>query len=514
MRPRRPVQGTDRFRPAPSRDRPVAPRATTARPRALARPSRGGRDGTSDLRAVVRPGTDAAPGVLRLLLHGPAFQALHDCELQQHAAPLVLPRRPAGAHASLEPRPAPGGPPGVVPARPGAVAVRMVDRRGRRLLLAAGVQDRRLRAAGARTVVHAGRAVPRRKRSQGRGANAAHDPGDGPAQSRARVCGGGEIAELQPRSGEGPRRAARARRSRRLRRRDVLRPVLRREPREPRDHPQRLERSDGAGARRLAEGVAGRGALRSGGGATDALDAGSRRGAAVREGAGLVRRQDGREAVGPGASRSRARLRGRHGRAAAGRRADVSLSRGVYAPLVGAWYVYILRCRDRTLYTGITNDLERRLTAHRSGAGAKYTRSRRPVTLAYEERQPDRGSALKREAALRRLGRAGKLALVSRSKGASMGILLLLALSVASGATAPETPSVTTLALPGAPADGVALDYLAVDREGSRVWVPAGGTGSTVVMDNRTQELRRIEGFHTAVGEGGGRERIVGPEYA
>ena len=76
------------------------------------------------------------------------------------------------------------------------------------------------------------------------------------------------------------------------------------------------------------------------------------------------------------------------------------------------WYVYILRCRDGTLYTGIAVDLRRRLEAHQRGAAAKYTRSRRPVTLAYRERQPNRSSALKREAVLRRLGRAGKLALI------------------------------------------------------------------------------------------------------
>ena len=77
------------------------------------------------------------------------------------------------------------------------------------------------------------------------------------------------------------------------------------------------------------------------------------------------------------------------------------------------WHVYILRCRDRTFYTGIAVDLWRRLEAHRRGVAAKYTRGRRPVTLVYEERQPNRSSALKREAALRRLGRAGKLALIA-----------------------------------------------------------------------------------------------------
>ena len=73
--------------------------------------------------------------------------------------------------------------------------------------------------------------------------------------------------------------------------------------------------------------------------------------------------------------------------------------------------VYLLRCRDGSLYTGITNDLPRRLTAHEAGTGSAYTRSRRPLALAYREEQPDRGAALKREAAIRRLTRAEKLAL-------------------------------------------------------------------------------------------------------
>jgi putative endonuclease len=80
------------------------------------------------------------------------------------------------------------------------------------------------------------------------------------------------------------------------------------------------------------------------------------------------------------------------------------------------WSVYILRCRDGTLYTGIAVDLQRRLDAHARGVAAKYTRSRRPVALAYQERQPDRSSALRREAALRRLGRAGKLALIDSKR--------------------------------------------------------------------------------------------------
>lgn len=73
--------------------------------------------------------------------------------------------------------------------------------------------------------------------------------------------------------------------------------------------------------------------------------------------------------------------------------------------------VYLLRCRDGSLYTGITNDLARRLTLHDSGKASAYTRSRRPLILAYQESLADRSAALKREASIRRLSRAEKLAL-------------------------------------------------------------------------------------------------------
>ena len=80
-----------------------------------------------------------------------------------------------------------------------------------------------------------------------------------------------------------------------------------------------------------------------------------------------------------------------------------------------SWFVYILRCRDGTLYTGIAVDVPRRLVAHNNGVGAKYTRSRLPVTLVYQESQSDRSSALRREAALRRIGRVAKLALINQT---------------------------------------------------------------------------------------------------
>ena len=77
------------------------------------------------------------------------------------------------------------------------------------------------------------------------------------------------------------------------------------------------------------------------------------------------------------------------------------------------YLVYILRCGDGTLYTGCTNDLPRRIRAHQSGRGAKYTRSRLPVELVYQEAVPDRSAALRREAAIKRLDRRRKLALIA-----------------------------------------------------------------------------------------------------
>lgn len=80
------------------------------------------------------------------------------------------------------------------------------------------------------------------------------------------------------------------------------------------------------------------------------------------------------------------------------------------------YWVYILRCRDGTLYTGITDDLDRRLRAHNAGTGAKYTRGRGPVELVYREEQPDRSAALRREWAIKRLTRHEKLALIQETQ--------------------------------------------------------------------------------------------------
>ena len=77
------------------------------------------------------------------------------------------------------------------------------------------------------------------------------------------------------------------------------------------------------------------------------------------------------------------------------------------------WTVYILQCRDGTLYTGYTDDPERRLRVHNAGKGAKYTRSRLPVELVYQEQCPDKSAALRREREIKRMRRAEKLALIS-----------------------------------------------------------------------------------------------------
>ena len=76
------------------------------------------------------------------------------------------------------------------------------------------------------------------------------------------------------------------------------------------------------------------------------------------------------------------------------------------------WLVYLLRCRDGSLYCGITNDLPKRLKAHAAGKASRYTRSRLPVRLAYTESTKSKSAALKREAAIKRLRRAEKERLV------------------------------------------------------------------------------------------------------
>lgn len=78
-------------------------------------------------------------------------------------------------------------------------------------------------------------------------------------------------------------------------------------------------------------------------------------------------------------------------------------------------FVYILECRDHTYYTGWTVDLKKRLAAHNSGQGAKYTRGRGPVKLVYYEALASKEEALKRERSIKRMTRAEKEALINKA---------------------------------------------------------------------------------------------------
>ena len=80
------------------------------------------------------------------------------------------------------------------------------------------------------------------------------------------------------------------------------------------------------------------------------------------------------------------------------------------------WYLYILRCADDTLYTGITTDVEKRLEAHRTGKGAKYTRGRAPLELVYRETCGSHSDALKRELEIKKLSRAEKQKLIAADR--------------------------------------------------------------------------------------------------
>ena len=82
------------------------------------------------------------------------------------------------------------------------------------------------------------------------------------------------------------------------------------------------------------------------------------------------------------------------------------------------WYVYMLRCADDSLYTGVAADVEKRFAAHKNGRGAKYTRSHPPVAIVYREMCADKGAALRREAAIKKLPRAEKLKLAEGTNDA------------------------------------------------------------------------------------------------
>jgi len=78
------------------------------------------------------------------------------------------------------------------------------------------------------------------------------------------------------------------------------------------------------------------------------------------------------------------------------------------------WYVYLLLCKDKSIYTGITNDLKKRLAAHKTGKGASYTRSHKPVRILHSEKLRTWGAALKREAEIKRLNQRQKLGLINK----------------------------------------------------------------------------------------------------
>jgi putative endonuclease len=88
----------------------------------------------------------------------------------------------------------------------------------------------------------------------------------------------------------------------------------------------------------------------------------------------------------------------------------------VVIPPSGVWLCYILCCADNTLYTGISNDLKKRLAAHKAGTAAKYTKARGPFELVFAERCADKSTALKREMEIKNLARTEKLALIKSAK--------------------------------------------------------------------------------------------------
>ena len=81
-----------------------------------------------------------------------------------------------------------------------------------------------------------------------------------------------------------------------------------------------------------------------------------------------------------------------------------------------AWHVYIVRCADNSLYTGVAKDLAARISKHNAGQGAKYTRGRGPVELVYREQARNRGGALQREHEIKRLTAAAKQKLIGGAR--------------------------------------------------------------------------------------------------
>jgi formylglycine-generating enzyme required for sulfatase activity len=110
-----------------------------------------------------------------------------------------------------------------------------------------------------------------------------------------------------------------------------------------------------------------------------------------------------------------------------------------------AWYIYVVRCRDGSLYTGISRDVAARVRKHNEGKGARYTRGRGPVHVIHTERRASKGAALRREAAIKSMPRAKKLALCLAS------VSLLLAHAVHDGQAAPASSTVDRILIPAGP---------------------------------------------------------------
>ena len=83
---------------------------------------------------------------------------------------------------------------------------------------------------------------------------------------------------------------------------------------------------------------------------------------------------------------------------------------------MSSWFIYIVQCSDKTLYTGITTDITRRLKEHNAKRGAFYTKNKTPVKLVYQESAANRSESLKRERTIKRLPRSKKLALIKAKK--------------------------------------------------------------------------------------------------
>ena len=91
-------------------------------------------------------------------------------------------------------------------------------------------------------------------------------------------------------------------------------------------------------------------------------------------------------------------------------------------PRTGEWHLYVVECSDGSYYVGIAKDVERRLAAHNSGRGARYTSTRRPVRLLYTEKCPDIGSALRREREVKRWSRPRKVESLGLEGPARLGV--------------------------------------------------------------------------------------------